>query len=362
MQLFDRINKVVENQEKGNRAALCKKIGVNPSTFIGYLDENGQGKIKFSTLARICEVYPDINRDWLLFGEGSISNDPRELEEDPELTCFADTIHEVLFERLSTTAETFAEIGGISVEELTAIMQRKIQPSAMTLRNWCVRYRVNMNYVIAQIGYPLLTRAQYEQDGPLMHVRKRDKEDEYPKGCGNPSFARKAESIDSDLYDGEPYEHDRHKKPLPEVVESMLCPGITMPLVGLAECGLKGWSTEMQMAATTTVPEFHKDMLAALAIGDSMEPAGIRPGNIVYCDPRLEPRVGEPVYVTRKSGIGDGTATVKIYQGQEDGWLKLYGWLPKKDGELHLVDFCMKEPLEFVESIVPVVMIRKRAE
>ncbi|MBI9112229.1 S24 family peptidase [Maridesulfovibrio ferrireducens] len=349
--------KLAENGQKFSYAKAEALIGVSKNKWVAW---KGGQRPSAEDLAKISKIL-NISAHWLLFGEGSISNDPRELEENPELTCFADTIHEVLFERLSTTPENFAEIGGISVDELTAIMQRKIQPSAMTLRNWCVRYRVNMNYIIAQMGYPLLTRAQYEQDGPLMSVRKRDKEDEYPRGCGNPPFAREAENLDSDLYDGEPYEHDRHKKPLPEVTENMLCPGQELKLIGIAQCGPMGWSLTMPLAATSSVPTFHKDMIAALAIGDSMVPAGINPGNIVYCDPRLEPLKNEPIFVIRRGRDADkeGDATIKLFVKQDDEWLYMKGWL-QKNGEPHQRDFEIKQHLDEVEVVAPVVMIRRR--
>ena len=151
-------------------------------------------------------------------------------------------------------------------------------------------------------------------------------------------------------------------KPIPDITPTSLIPGRNIPLIGLAECGVEGWSTQMEMAATTQVPDFHDEMIAALAIGDSMEPAGIKPGNILYADPRLTPKQGEIVYVLRKDGRGEGTATVKIYQGETDGWLELCGWLPKKHSENGQKEFCIKEKLEYVEVVAPVVMIRKRAE
>ncbi len=149
---------------------------------------------------------------------------------------------------------------------------------------------------------------------------------------------------------------------IPEASPEMLAAGRNIPLVGLAECGVEGWSTQMEMAATTQVPEFHDDMIAALAIGDSMEPAGIKPGNVVFADPRLTPKEEEIVYVVRKDGRGEGTATLKIYKGRDKKWLKLCGWLPKRQSENGQKEFCIKENLEFVVVVAPVVMIRKRAE
>lgn len=349
--------KLAESGHKFSFAKAESLIGVSKNKWVAW--SKGQ-RPNAEDLAKISKSL-NISAHWLLFGEGSISNDPRDIEVDPDILPFAKVLEDILNHDLTTTPENFAEIGGITPDELTAMLQGKMLPPASALRNWAIRYRVNLNFLVAQIGYPLLTRGQYEQKGPLTWLRKERKEHKYPLGCGNPSNAEAAESIDSDLYDGEPYQPDRHVNRIPDVTPGMIPPGRTMPLVGLAECGLEGWSTQMQMAATTLVPEFHDEIIAAMTIGDSMEPAGIMPGNIVYCDPRLKPKEGDIVYVSRSQG-SDGTATVKIYQGEEGDWLKLYGWLPKKHGEAVQKDFCMKEPMEFVDVIAPVVMIRKRSE
>ncbi len=209
--------KLVENDQKFSYAKAEALIGVSKNKWVAW---NGGQRPSAEDLAKISKSL-NISAHWLLFGEGSISNDPRDLKVNPEYSHLARTLNDVLSGDLKTTPETFAEIGGITDDELTAMLQGKILPPASALRNWTLRYRVNLNFLVAQIGYPLLTRGQYEQNGPLMWLRRERKEDEYPKGCANPSNAESVEHIDSDLYDGEPYEHDRHKKLLPEVGSSI---------------------------------------------------------------------------------------------------------------------------------------------
>ena len=69
MQLFERIKKLYDalglTQNK-----FAKKIGVKPNTFSGYMNEEGQSKIRFDHLCAILKIFPHVNRDWLFFGEG----------------------------------------------------------------------------------------------------------------------------------------------------------------------------------------------------------------------------------------------------------------------------------------------------
>ena len=340
MQLYQRLNLVVKRLENNNRAAFCKKIEVSPSTFIGYLDEKGQQKLKIETIIRICDTYPEINRNWLFFGEGEMVGDV------PEEEHISATLQAVFADKnISTTPQNFARIGGITVEKLEDILKGQALPPLSALRKWSLQYRVNLNFLIARIGQPLMTREQYEQDGPFREERQEAVEFEFPAGARNPDYG--ADCV---------YERfDRTK-------ETNKSESSTMPLIGLAECGVEGWSQRMQMAASIVTPKFHKDMIAALAVGDSMLPAGIAPGNVIFADPRLTPQPGEMVYVEREYIEGQkGDITVKLFEGIEDETLTLRGWLPKKSDE-NQKEFCIETPMKFVKRIAPVVMIRKRAD
>ncbi len=140
---------------------------------------------------------------------------------------------------------------------------------------------------------------------------------------------------------------------------NILNTGENLNLIGLAQCGVDGWSQTMPIAINSSVPEFHKDYIAALTIGDSMVPAGVLPGNIVYCDPRLQPSIGEPVFVMRRDAHGEEAAGVKIYKGQDEKWLYLQGWLAKQ-GNKPQTEFNIQQLVNEISIIAPVVMIRRR--
>ncbi|MBI9110014.1 helix-turn-helix domain-containing protein [Maridesulfovibrio ferrireducens] len=323
------------------QVAFCDRIGLTPMSYRNYTQ--GKGTPKSEILTKVCEEF-NINGDWLLTGKGPVYAESANRTDTPE-TRFGTALKNLFADSgIQTTLENFAAVGGITVTELNAIMDSQMMPPASALRQWAIKYRVNMNFLIAQMGQPLLTREQYEQDGPLLDMRVQAGEDKYPRGCG-------------DLYGNG---KKTGNKPLPEVTQDMLSPGAELPLIGLAQCGVSGWSLTLPMAATSSVPKFHKDMIAAMAIGDSMVPAGINPGNIVYCDPKMKPIEGEPVFIVRR-GMDtkkEGEATLKLYMGEDDKWIYLKGWLTNMG--THQKDFEIKQLKAEIKTIAPVVMIRRR--
>ncbi|WP_243546352.1 hypothetical protein [Pseudodesulfovibrio tunisiensis] len=69
MKINERLLYLAEKLEK-SRSIFSDKIGVNNSTFHGYLVEDGAQRVKLSLLLNILEKYPTVNRNWLVFGEG----------------------------------------------------------------------------------------------------------------------------------------------------------------------------------------------------------------------------------------------------------------------------------------------------
>lgn len=103
-------------------------------------------------------------------------------------------------------------------------------------------------------------------------------------------------------------------------------PTPTLPVLGLAECGLKGWYQEGALAVRAARPgDLHdRDAFAVIAIGESMRPAGIWPGHLCLCSPLDRYDVGDAVYVLKH----DGTASIKLFGGHDRGWIILSGYLP----------------------------------
>ena len=111
--------------------------------------------------------------------------------------------------------------------------------------------------------------------------------------------------------------------------------GGSVPVIGLAECGLKGWyqGTSMVVSAARPGDLQDPDAFAVIAIGVSMRPAGICQGFLCFCSPRMAIDKGDRVYIERR----DGTATIKKYLCRDETWLYLQGWLdPDESGRQEL--------------------------
>src|SRR5215213_824245 len=58
-----------------------------------------------------------------------------------------------------------------------------------------------------------------------------------------------------------------------------------VPVLGFAECGMKGWYNEVALKVTAySIAGLTSDAFAVIAVGDSMRPAGIEQGFLCYCD------------------------------------------------------------------------------
>lgn len=70
MQLYERV-KILAKIRAKSVSALSEKLGIAQTTFNGYLKESRQSNL-WEILPQILKLYPDVNRDWLYFGEGEM--------------------------------------------------------------------------------------------------------------------------------------------------------------------------------------------------------------------------------------------------------------------------------------------------
>lgn len=131
-----------------------------------------------------------------------------------------------------------------------------------------------------------------------------------------------------------------------------------VPVLGLAACGVEGWCQTTKIAVSATPPVISEGMVAVIATGESMMPAGIAPGHICYCDPSQQVLAGDAVYVTRK----DGLATIKVYIGESERgpeWIRFKGWLTPV-GDNRQKDFFLDLLRKDLDTIAPVIYVRRR--
>jgi transcriptional regulator with XRE-family HTH domain len=131
-------------------------------------------------------------------------------------------------------------------------------------------------------------------------------------------------------------------------------PGV--PVLGLAECGLRGWYQRDRLAVSASRPGDFVDPegFAVMAVGQSMVPAGIVQGHLCFCSPRTPPSAGDAVYVER----ADGAATLKLYRGTDGDWLVLEGWLDPVDARRD--PYTDRLLLATVRRIAPVIYVKRK--
>lgn len=82
MLLFQRV-RLISEKFAGSQANLGRELGLHERTFQNYLKEDRQDNL-WPWLGKICEIYPQIRREWLWWGEGEmLKSDPPAKETAP---------------------------------------------------------------------------------------------------------------------------------------------------------------------------------------------------------------------------------------------------------------------------------------
>lgn len=161
------------------------------------------------------------------------------------------------------------------------------------------------------------------------------------------------------------------RKSLPSPPVAALPPGgspphttpAAVPLMGLASCGIQGWEQVMPFPVSAAIPGATPHMVAVIASGDSMAPAGIASGHICFCDPDQNPIPGDAVYVVKKDGMG----AIKQFLGEgaevgEDlppDHIRLQGWRSPVNG-LQPDTFTLDIAKRDVKTLATVVFMKRR--
>ncbi len=81
MRLYQRVRRIAV-EFAGSETKLAQQLGIQQRTLNGYLNESREENL-FPSLSRILELYPQISRDWLYFGEGEMLHSPARPLEQP---------------------------------------------------------------------------------------------------------------------------------------------------------------------------------------------------------------------------------------------------------------------------------------
>ncbi len=99
---------------------------------------------------------------------------------------------------------------------------------------------------------------------------------------------------------------------------------VTVPVLGLASCGVSGWYNPGRLAIRVPIPITHpnaENFIAVIAVGMSMQPNGIRQGYLLLCDAAATPQKGDAVFVRQHNE----RVSIKKYMAEDDKWIYLQG-------------------------------------
>ena len=92
---------------KMNNSSFAKSLGKPPTT-INYI-ANGNNKPSFEVLETIVQVYPQINRDWLMAGEGEMFKEQKQDKaENSDLMAFLKNLEEKFNQQLAIKDQQIA--------------------------------------------------------------------------------------------------------------------------------------------------------------------------------------------------------------------------------------------------------------
>lgn len=131
----------------------------------------------------------------------------------------------------------------------------------------------------------------------------------------------------------------------------------TVPIVGLADCGLGNWSEETAVGGRVSVPDniLDADAFAVLTTGTSMMPSGIPPGVLCFCSPNTKVAPGDAVFVERYNN----TASIKIFEKRDDKWYYFLGYMePDAEGTQKI--FTERLTPRGIKRIAPVIWEKRR--
>lgn len=131
---------------------------------------------------------------------------------------------------------------------------------------------------------------------------------------------------------------------------------LPIPLIGFAACGINGWMGTMTIPVPVDPPAWHEGMIAVMATGESMLPAGIGHGQICFCDTTKSPGPGEAVYLE----LQDNTGAIKVFMNRSaDGKkINVQGWSDRNGTEQ--LPFNVEILSSFIKRMAPVIYVRRR--
>lgn len=139
MQLFERI-RFFSKSKKVPLARLAEHIGVSPQTFNTWFSEKSQRNL-WEHLQKILDLYPELSREWLYFGEGPMFKN--EVEKSPPLASEPER-DERLHHLEQENAELTKELRG-ALKDLRQLLaeKRELEEQLKTTPSFSEHHRDN---------------------------------------------------------------------------------------------------------------------------------------------------------------------------------------------------------------------------
>ena len=172
-QQFEIFNKIIAQRlsEEGLKPTIknaAEYLGIPAHKYQAWKD--GQRPVT-EDLRMLAQEF-EFRAEWLLLGIGEPIQPRLDHPFDPKYVEICDTLHELVHD-LPDRLPKIAEVGGMTTTDLYACIQTQAFPPSEAVAKWILHYRINANFLLAQIGKPYLTEEEYRESGPLDFVRSR---------------------------------------------------------------------------------------------------------------------------------------------------------------------------------------------
>lgn len=169
-EIFEKIisQRLAEHGEKFTQSNAAEFLGIPLNKYRAW--KNGQRPVA-EDLRMLAQEF-EFKADWLLLGIGEPIQPRLDNPFDSKFVEICDTLHE-LVRGLPDKLPKIAEVGGISSTDLYNCIHTQAFPPSQAVAKWILHYRINANFLLAQIGQPFLSEEEFRQSGPLDFVRDR---------------------------------------------------------------------------------------------------------------------------------------------------------------------------------------------
>ena len=151
MYFFERVDLVL-NHHAMSRTELSRRLDIKHNTFSRYFTPDQQDKLSQS-LWKMLDIFPDISRDWLFFGEGEMYNTDTVLPKREPFSCanhkdklIGDMFH-LVFDSIGLDEKTVSQKTKISKKRLEVLLSSSDYPTFEELESLYVNLQINPRYL-----------------------------------------------------------------------------------------------------------------------------------------------------------------------------------------------------------------------